>query len=76
MLKLDAAGQRFRQLLHLIYDPAAEGRIGKEAFPLVGEVGGEVRDDGVASPGVMDAKAPVASAEVQAESVKTSTGRL
>ena len=48
MLELDAAGQRFRQLLDLVDDPAGERGVGEESFPFVGQLGAEIGDDRVA----------------------------
>ncbi len=54
MLELDPAGERFRQLLDLVDDPPVERGIGEEGFPLVGQLGAEVGDDGVAGAGVVE----------------------
>jgi hypothetical protein len=53
LLDLGQAGQRLPQLLDLINDAAGERRVGKESLPFVRRIGGEVGNDGIASPRVL-----------------------
>src|SRR5690349_9451583 len=57
MLELDAAGERFRELLHLVDDSARKRGVGEEALPLVRQVGTEIGNDRVACASIVELRA-------------------